>query len=212
MRLKDHEISDLHHFGIDVKNNHIYLMGVEEYVSAGNGDYEPGVEFAMANRFIKNFNTLVTSNPNKPIIIHMKTDGGYVVEGLAIYDTIATCPLHVTIINYSHASSMSSVIFQAADERIMMPNSHFMFHRGWDGVEGTYKQVQSAMKFSQRWENLLLDIYVGRMKEKGKFSNKPLTYIKKWLVEQMDKKEDVYLTAEETVTLGLADKIYESNI
>ena len=209
MKIKDNEISDLHHFGIDVKNAHIYLMGVEEYVGAG-WEYDPGVEFAMANRLIKNINTFMFNNINKPIIIHMKTDGGFVDEGLAIFDAISMCPLHVKIINYGGACSMSSVIFQAGDERIMMPNSHFMFHMGSNEISGTAKQVSSAMEFYKNWENLLVNIYVKRMKERGKFSNKTETFIKNWLIEQMNKKEDVFLTPKETVDLGLADKIFES--
>lgn len=40
---------------------------------------------------------------------------------------------------------------------------------------------------------------------------KPLSNIRKWLRYRMDKKEDVFLTAEETVELGLADEIFNND-
>ena len=42
---------------------------------------------------------------------------------MAIFDAIKICRSHVTILVYGQAESMSSIILQAADKRIMMPNS-----------------------------------------------------------------------------------------
>ena len=103
---------------------------------------------------------------------------------------------------------MSSIIFQAADKRVMMPHSVFMFHDGTYGIEGTYKQVKSTLEFDKRTESIMLNIYANKMVEKGKMSKETASKIKKWLRYQMDKKEDVFLTAEETVELGLADEIF----
>jgi ATP-dependent protease ClpP protease subunit len=149
------------------------------------------------------------TNPEKPIVIHMKTCGGLWEEGMAIYDAIKACPSKVTILNYTHARSMSSIIFQAADKRVMMPHSHFMFHDGTYGIEGTVKQVRSAIEFDKHNERVMLDIYADKMNEKGEMAGKGITKIKKWLREQMDKKEDVFLQAEKTVEFGLADEIFD---
>lgn len=198
----------VHHFDLDLESNHIYLMGVDRgYDIAGIN--EPGVEYMMANRFIKNINVCMRANSNAPIVVHMKTNGGFWEEGMAIYDAIKACPSKVVILNYTHARSMSSLIFQAADKRVMMPNSIFMFHDGTYAIEGTMKQVKSTIDFDQRTEDIMLSIYADKMNQVGSMATMGTPKIKKWLRGQMDKKEDVFLSAEETVDLGLADTIFD---
>ena len=46
------------------------------------------------------------------------------------------------------------------------------------------------------------------LKEKGKLSTKSIPNIKRWLKAEMDKKEDVFLTSQQTVDLGLADEVF----
>lgn len=206
----DDPLYHIHEYGVDLKSNHIYLFGVEEY-GPNTESFEPGIEYIIANKFIKNFNLCMRVNPDTPIVIHMKTCGGFWEEGMAIYDTIRSCPWPVTILNYTHARSMSSIIFQAANKRIMMPNSSFMFHDGTFGIEGTVKQVKSAVKFSDVADKTMLEIYAKVMNEKGEFIGSGEPKIKTWLRNQMDKKEDVYLTAEDTVRYGLADEVFDYN-
>lgn len=198
---------------VDLKSNHIYLFGVESYVYGGGSEqaFEPGVEYIMANRFIRNINVCMRHNPEVPLVIHMKTCGGDWVEGMAIYDAIRSFPWPVTILNYSHARSMSSLIFQAGNKRVMMPNSYFLFHDGTTGIEGTVKQVRSFVKFEKLADHTMLDIYAKSMKYHGKFANKSLQVIKKWLRAQMDKHEDVYLTAKQAIEYGFADEIFNAD-
>ncbi len=210
LRLADIDtVFHLHNYDIDLKSNHIYLVGVDRGYESIPGDQEPGIEYVIANRFIKNINLCMRVNASKPIIIHMKTCGGYWEEGMAIYDAIKSCPSRVTILNYTHARSMSSIIFQAADKRVMMPNSHFMLHDGTYAVDGTVKQARSSIEFDRKNDIIMLNIYAERMNERGEFAGQGITKIKKWLRAQMDKKEDVYFTAERAVELGLADEIFD---
>jgi ATP-dependent protease ClpP protease subunit len=202
----------LHEYDVDLKSNHIYLFGVETY-NYGNGmeGNEPGIEYIIANRFIRNFNLLMRVNPNIPILIHMKSNGGFWEEGMAIYDTIKSCPWFVTILNYTHARSMTSIIFQAANKRVMMPNSYFMYHDGTFGMEGTVKQVKSAVSFNDQADKTMLDIYANMMNLNGEMKGQGVTKIKSYLRNQMDRKEDVYLTAEQAVKLGLADEVFNAD-
>lgn len=206
----DDTINTLHEYDLDLASNHIYLMGVDRGYDITGLD-EPGIEYVISKRFIKNINLCMRANPGKPIVIHLKTCGGLWEEGMAIYDAIKACPSQVTILNYTHARSMSSIIFQAADKRVMMPHSHFMFHDGTYGIEGTVKQVRTAVEFDRKNDITMLNIYAEKMNEKGEFAGKGITKIKKWLREQMDKKEDVFLSAEKTVELGLADEIFDND-
>lgn len=209
----DDPIYHLHEYDVDLKSNHIYLFGSETYVAGAGGDHdeEPGVEYVMANRFIRNLNLCMRVNPDQPIVIHMKTNGGYWEEGMAIYDAIKSCPFPVTILSYTHARSMSSLIFQAANKRVMMPHSTFMFHDGTLGIEGTVKQVQTAIDFGKVQDEQMFKIYIDAMKQKGKLSKRSRKYIQAWLRDQMDKKEDVYMTASQAVEYGFADAIFDYN-
>jgi len=204
----DDPIHQVHEYGIDLKIGHIYLMGEESYILPDSDQEEPGVEFAMANKFIKNMNILMRKSNIEKILIHMKTSGGDWQEGMAIYDMIRACPLPVVILNYTHARSMSSLILQAADKRVMMPHSYFMFHDGEGHIAGTEKQIKSAFEWGKTIEKQMFDVYVGSMREKGSMSKKPEAAIRAWLRGQMDKKEDVYLTPSEAIDLGFADEIF----
>ena len=44
---------------------------------------------------------------------------------------------------------MSSIVLQAADKRVMMPNSYFMCHFGSSGYSGNYLDVQKAATFEK---------------------------------------------------------------
>lgn len=203
----------MHEYDVDLQSNHIYLFGAEDY-AAGNGgthDEEPGIEYIIANRFIRNLNLCMRTNPDKPILIHMKTNGGYWEEGMAIYDAIKSCPFPVTILNYTHARSMSSLIFQAANKRVMMPNSYFMFHDGDVSVSGTVKQVKTSLDFGKVADDTMMEIYVEAMKRNGKLNKRSKKFIRKWLRDQMDQKEDVYLTAKQAVEFGFADAVFNYN-
>jgi ATP-dependent protease ClpP protease subunit len=198
----------IHDYGLDMEHFTVYLQGVEENCDR---DYlEPGVEFRMANRLIKSLDVLTGLDDERPITISMKTCGGDWEEGMAIYDAIMAAPNPVTIVSYTHARSMSSIILQAANKRILMPHSTFMFHEGYVGMEGTPKQVRSIHEFNKVADEQMLKIYIDRLKSTptGKCHRWSKKRIREWLEAEMNKKEDVYMTADEAVKMGFADEIF----
>lgn len=205
----DDHVWHVHEYDVDLQSNHIYLMGMEGY-AAGHEEAigEPGVEYSMANRFIRNLNICMRANPDKPVVIHMKTCGGDWTEGMAIYDAIKSCPMPVTILNYTHARSMSSLILQAANKRVMMPHSYFMYHDGTLAYSGVAKLVESNFKFDKLNEATMLNIYIDSMKIKGKFKSWSRKRIYAYLRDQMDKKEDVFINAKDAVEQGFADSVF----
>lgn len=205
---------NIQEWNLDIRQFAIYLTG-ETMAYDADDDWdkreEPGVEYQMSARLIKNLHVLSDLDSKRQILIHMKTNGGDWYEGMAIYDAIKFAPNPIVILNYTHARSMSSIIFQAAKKRIMMPHATFMFHEGTMAISGTWKTVVSNMDFAKKDNPVMLEIYANRMKEKGKFSKLPKADIKKMLQSLMDKKEDVFLTAQQTVEWGLADGIFEGD-
>ena len=201
-------------WNLDVRQFSLYLTGERmEYNAADDWEKreEPGVEYQMSARLIKNLNILSDIDPKRPILIHMKTNGGDWNEGMAMYDAIRFAQNPVVLLNYTHARSMSSIFFQAARKRVMMPHSNFMFHEGTVAYAGTSKQFYSYAEFSKRDNSIMKEIYAIRMKEKGIHSKKSKKEIKAILQGYMDRKEDVYLTSREAVAWGLADEIFDGN-
>ena len=98
--------------------------------------------YRMATTFIKNIR-LLDQIKNEPIIIHMDSLGGNWGDGMAIYDAIKISRSHVTILVYGQAESMSSIILQAANKRITMPNAYFMCHYGSSASAGNYLDTQN---------------------------------------------------------------------
>lgn len=203
-----HRIHDIQAYGIDTRHFVIYLQGVED--DPYEELEEPGVEYRMANRFIKNLDILTGISPSTPITVSMKTCGGDWLEGMAMYDAILATPNPISIINYTHARSMSSLILQAANKRIMMPHSIFMYHQGEYGTYGTWKQAYTEMEFFKDSADQMLEVYVDAIKRTPHSSmvKWARNRIKDWLSEQMNNKEEVYMSASDAVKAGFADTIW----
>lgn len=200
-------IHDIHEYGVDTRHFIIYLQGVED--NPYDDSHEPGVEYRMANRLIKNLDILTGIDAERPITISMKTCGGSWEEGIAIHDAILATPNPITIINYTHARSMSSLILQAANKRVMMPHSTFMYHEGTYETSGTVKQVKTSIKFSAHSEQQMLEIYIDALKRSPGMANKwSRTRIRNMLIKEMNDKEEVYMTPKETIEWGFADAVF----
>lgn len=201
----------IYNHDVDIKANEIYLTGVDRGYEVAPEGAEPGVDFVMASRFIRNIRTCMKHNPDSALLIHQLTAGGDWTFGMAIYDAIRAYPNLVTVLGYGHVRSMSSIFFQACNKRVLMPHCTFMFHMGTYADSGTQKEVESNVEFYKKTTARMVEIYAARMKEQGKLSHHTLPYIKRWLRERMDRKENVWLSAKQAVEYGLADEIFDYN-
>lgn len=206
-----YDIEAIHEYNVDIGGRELYLVGEVVEPDSGEDRIEPGVDYVMGSRLIKNMRFLVNRNTEEPILIHLKSCGGDWHEGMAIYNTVLSCPVRVVMLNYTHARSMSSIILQAADHRVMMPDSVFMFHLGSGFIEGTQRAIESALDFYKPTTKRMINIYVDRMlsSPKSKFKNWTHSKIFNMIKRKMEHKEDVYLTAKEAVEWGLADMIFD---
>jgi len=206
--IEDGVISHVNDYGLDVEHREIFLFPREEYSYGAEEEMtEPGVEFTMANQFIKNLR-LLSNMTDDPILIHLKSCGGDWVEGLAMYQAIKACRNHITILNYASARSMSSIIFTAGDYRAMMPYSTFMVHTGTDALVGTGTQVRTEYEEFLKADKIMFDIYVEKLRKAEKFEGWTNKRIETWLRKLMKEREEVYFTAEEALELNFADTIF----
>ena len=207
MTLSIDTISDVHSHGLDVKNREIYL---HSYVA--NTDEDPGVDYKMAANFYKNIRVL-DSISQDPIIIHMHSIGGNWNDGMAIYDAMMVCQSYITVLAYGQAESMSSIVLQAADKRVMMPNAYFMCHFGSSGYGGNYLDVQKGAAFERRMMETMMDIYADAC-IKGKYFKEQYTEptfekVKNYLKRKF-KDGDWYLDPNEAVYYGFADCVLDT--
>jgi ATP-dependent Clp protease protease subunit len=131
----------------------------------------------------------------------MNNLGGYVFHGMAIYDAIKKCRSHITIIGTGQVMSMGSLILQAADKRVLTPSAVMMIHHGYDHHDNHIKTIRNWVKFGEKFDEILNDIYFKKIKEKNSDFNR------KKLDKLLD--FDTILLASEAVSLGLADEIEE---
>ena len=197
-------ISDINTYGVDVANREIYL---HSYIA--NSEEDPGVDYKMSSIFYKNIRMLDTIS-HDPIIIHMNSVGGSWNDGMTIFDAITICQSYVTIVAYGQAESMSSVILQAADKRVMTPSSYFMCHFGSSLYAGNYLDVQKSAAFEKKGASLMLDIYAKACMD-GKYFKEhyvELSYDKvRSFLKRKLKDGDWYLDANEAVYYGFADYV-----
>lgn len=192
--MKKEDIELFHHHKLLIPARTIYL-GSEGYDPSGE---ESGTDFLMVERFVKNMAILESINKS-PITIIANNCGGDVHDGLAIYDRIRNSPCHVTMKIYGEASSMGSIILQACDLRIMSQNSVQLIHYGAFSIS---KEAKSAYKFVdefKRTDKWMEKIYMDRIKKKDPLFR--LGRLQRLLAH------DTYLTAEQSLDLGLVDQI-----
>lgn len=176
-------------------DNGIYLPTRTVYI---DGDQDVGITNEMSACAIKNLHILDTMSTGDINVI-FNCDGGDTIIGMAIYDAILACKNHVKMTVYGHASSMGSIILQAADERIMAPNAVLMVHMGQASYDGHPKVVEAWRKFDKHLDSLHETIYLAKIKAK-----KP-RFTKDQLQKMLE--HDTILTAQEAVDMGLADRV-----
>lgn len=196
-------IYDIHNFGISADTRELFIN--PDY-SVDNDSAE--VDYRMASTLIKNVRFLNNLNHNN-IIIHMCSCGGVWEYGLAMYDAIKASQSVVYIIAYAHARSMSSIILQAGDYRILSPNTYVMIHEGSDGYEGSSHGLSAHVEQAKNAAKLMLDIYIEQCKHGSYFKKLQMTdlRIRNFIVKKMREKQEWYLSASEAIEYGFADYI-----
>jgi ATP-dependent protease ClpP protease subunit len=199
-------IWDVHSHDINYHTREIYVHSHFDYL-----DEEPGVDFRMATAFLKNMHIL-DSRGSDSILVHMHTVGGEWNDGMAMFWAIRHAQSPVTLLAHSHASSMSGIILQAADKRVLVPDCDFMIHHGSIAVADDSIAVKSAVETNNRLCKRMLQIFARRAIMAPYFKN--LGYDEKkievWLDRKIKEKRDWYLTAEEAIEYGFADGILGS--
>lgn len=195
-RITKEEIDRFHDYGLYVPTRTIDISSEEEDPEHG----ESGTDSAMSKRAVKNLHILDNAS-SEPITVIMNNPGGDIANGMAIYDAIKKCKSHVTVIGTGSICSMGTLIIQAADKRVLTPSAIFMIHHGYDKHDNHVKTIRNWVKFQEKWDKKLNEIYFQKILEKH------ADFTRSKLDKMLD--FDSIMFADEAVALGLADEVEE---
>jgi len=142
---------------------------------------------------------LESQDSKKDITLYINSPGGLITAGMAIYDTMQYVRSDIQTIVTGQAASMGSLLATAGTKgkRFMLPHGRHMIHQPLGGTRGQATDIEIHAREILRWKDELTKIY-------EKHTGQPLDKLKP------DMERDKFMTSEEAVKYGLADKIIES--
>jgi ATP-dependent Clp protease protease subunit len=182
----------------------IYSRLLRDRIIMLNGE----VNDHTANLIVAQMLFLESENPSEDINFYINSPGGSVTAGLSIYDTMQYINSPVSTIVMGQACSMGSLLSQAGEpgKRFVLPNSRTMIHRVSSGTQGTsgsvhvqeleFEDARRHMDESVNLNNRLTQLYVDHNSKGKSFDEFYATM-----------KHDTFMSAQEAVEFGLADKV-----
>ena len=143
---------------------------------------------------------LESQNPAKDIYLYINSPGGVVTAGMAIYDTMQFIKPDVNTIVMGQACSMGSLLATAGakGKRMILPYARHMIHQPSGGTSGQATDIQIQAREIQKMKEYLTEIYV-------KHNSAGKTYE----TIAADLERDFFMSAQEAVVYGLADRVIE---
>ena len=141
---------------------------------------------------------LEADNPDKDISFYINSPGGAVTAGMAIYDTMQFIKCDVQTIVMGQACSMGSLLAQAGapGKRSILANARHMIHQPSGGARGQATDMLIQVEEILAMKRNLTQIYVDHNSAGKTFDQL-----------NADMERDNYMSADQAVAYGLADKV-----
>jgi ATP-dependent Clp protease protease subunit len=174
----------------------IYSRLLNERIVFLNG----GVDDHSSNLIVAQLLHLESMDSDKDIHFYINSPGGVVTSGMAIYDTMQFIKPDVCTYVMGQACSMGSLLAQAGavGKRCVLPNSRTMIHQPSGGAGGQATDMEIQVREILKMKRNLTEIYVKHNSKGKKFDE---------IAKDMER--DYFLSAEEAVEYGLADRVVE---
>jgi ATP-dependent Clp protease protease subunit len=152
-----------------------------------------------ANLVVAQLLFLEAENPDKDISLYINSPGGSVTAGMAIYDTMQFIKPDVSTLCIGQAASMGALLLTAGanGKRYCLPNSRVMIHQPLGGFQGQASDIEIHAReilYLRERLNQILALHSG----------KPIETIER------DTDRDNFMSAEQSVSYGLVDKVIAS--
>jgi ATP-dependent Clp protease protease subunit len=159
------------------------------------------IEDQVANLVVAQLLYLDREDPQQDIRLYINSPGGVVYAGLAIHDTLKLVRAPVSTICVGMAASFATILLAAGarGKRYVLPNATIHLHQPLlpAGIQGQASdmeiQANEILRLRARINQLLVE-YTGQSHDR--------------IVRDTDR--DLFLTAEQAVSYGLADEVLVS--
>lgn len=164
----------------------------DRYVISIHGDI--GFWGVTASDFIAEFSAIPD---DKPILLSVHSDGGEVLESLAIYHVMARARDRITARVEGLAASAASAIIMAAGKIEMPANAYLMIHSPFSVAVGDYSELRAASDVMKKMNDSYAAIYAER-------SGKDIAEIEEIMAAE------TWLNGTEAVAAGFADVVLDA--
>lgn len=156
------------------------------------------IDDRLANEIIGVLLYLDSEDNNKPIYLYINSQGGSVLSGMAIYDTMRHIKSPVVTINVGLSASMASFLLAAGQKgkRIALPHSRIMIHQALGGAQGQAEDIKVEA-------NQILQIHENICRMYSSMTGQPKEKIREDLMR------DNFFSAEEAKEYGLIDQVIQ---
>lgn len=149
-----------------------------------------------ANLIVAQLLFLEAENPDKDISLYINSPGGSVTAGMSIYDTMQFIKPDVSTLCIGQAASMGAFLLAAGaqNKRFCLPNSRVMIHQPSGGFQGQSSDIEIHAKEIMYLRGRLNEILAHH-------TGKTAAEIDR------DTERDNFMSAEQSVTYGMIDKV-----
>lgn len=186
------EFGHIVELGIDEKSRRIY-WGLDEDDEENFGGC---FNWSSVELCIRALHRMTTGpNKSKPIELHMNSMGGSSIDMMRLLDEIEALPCKIIFVGGGNIGSSATWIMAVCDERRLHKNTVICVHDGFSGhSEDRHKDFMVNADEEDKWQHRLNKLYADNSRMPEDFWADIIT-------------RDLYLSPEETIMLGLADKI-----
>jgi len=132
------------------------------------------------------------------VVVHVNSPGGFISEGLAIYNTFRVYEGNVEFRVEGFAASAASVIVMAGNKVVMEPGSMMMIHDAWGGTIGSASVHRESADLLDKQSDNMAGIYANK-------AGKTSAYWRELMVKSNG--DGTWFDAQEAVDAGLADEV-----
>jgi ATP-dependent Clp protease protease subunit len=153
----------------------------------------------VSNTIVAQLLFLQTEDPDKDIHLYIKSPGGVVTSGLAIYDTMQYVKPDIATYCIGQAASMGALLLGAGTKgkRYALPNARVMLHQPIGGYQGQATDIEIHEKEILRMKDTLSGIIAHH-------TGQPLDKI------MVDTDRDFFMSGTEARDYGIVDEVIDS--
>jgi ATP-dependent Clp protease protease subunit len=195
MAITDNNVTQILDYDVDFKRRRIYFGALVEAHDENGSDFS----WRSVERAIRHIHIMEAEASAKPIELHMSSPGGDPYALLRLYDVIQSCSCQIKFFGGGEIASAATWIMAGCDERHLYPNTRILIHdSGWGEANVPEKLTDRYIHTDEEkaLQNKLNHIYADNSIMPAEFWDEMV-------------KRDLWISAEEAIMLGLADKIIQ---